>query len=92
MKKTSKGRKQIIFRLTAMEAAEVYVAGDFNEWNPQKHPLKQKTDGIWEASVMLKPGRYEYKFRVDGEWRNDPASNEVCENLFGTQNNVLSVG
>jgi len=91
MEKVSKARKRIIFRLTATEAAEVSIGGDFNNWNAQKHLLRRKPGGIWEAAVMLPPGQYEYKFKVDEVWCNDPANNHMCDNPFGTRNNVLSV-
>jgi hypothetical protein len=40
---------------------------------------------------MLFPGRYEYKFLVDGRWQIDPAGKQMCWNCFGTQNNVIEV-
>ncbi len=40
-----------VFRVWAPHAREVCVAGDFNEWDPAKTPLKQLDDDpeIWEA-------------------------------------------
>jgi len=40
---------------------------------------------------MIFPGRYEYKFLVDGEWHRDPVNQEVCDNDFGTLNSVIFV-
>ena len=33
----------------------------------------------------------EYKFVVDGEWRNDPNNDQVVHNSFGTLNNLLTL-
>ena len=38
----------------------------------------------------LLPGKYEFKFFVDGEWKHDPKLNNVS-NKFGSYNNVITV-
>ena len=48
-------------------------------------------DGKWAKELALRPGRYEYRFVVDGEWVDDPAATELIPNLFGTANAVLVV-
>ena len=53
--------------------------------------MKINEDGLWKKIVMLPPGKYEYKFLVDGQWWHDPSNAYVCINCFGTQNNVLVV-
>jgi hypothetical protein len=40
---------------------------------------------------MLAPGRYEYKFQVDGKWRLDAANDKRCRNEFGTENCIMMV-
>ena len=84
-------RKKVLFSLEKVEANEVILMGDFNKWNPKMHPMKNDGNGTWNKVVMLYPGRYEYKFLVDGEWKEDPRSDQVCPNRFGTQNNVLNL-
>lgn len=85
------GRKRITLSLSAPHAEGVYLMGDFNEWNKKAHPMKQETEGDWKKTIMLQPGRYEYRFLVDGRWQNDPNNYQVCPNSFGTVNNVLVV-
>jgi hypothetical protein len=34
--------------------------------------------GLWTKSVMLVPGRYEYKFLVHGQWLNIPVLTSCC--------------
>jgi hypothetical protein len=47
--------------------------------------------GSYKAEICLKPGEYEYKFVVDGEWLLDEANPEFFPNDFGTLNSVLRV-
>jgi 1,4-alpha-glucan branching enzyme len=69
---------------------EVYVAGDFNEWNPRSHRMN-KREGFFQRRLKLSPGTHEYKFIVDGEWRTDPAAAEQRPNHFGSMNSVIRV-
>lgn len=88
----SKNKKQkITFTLEAADALQVAVTGDFNNWNVTSHLLKKNKKGVWEKSLMLSAGRYEYKFMVDGNWQIDPQNSQICRNSFGTANNVLTV-
>jgi len=53
--------------------------------------MKRHHDGHWEATVALAPGRYQYKFIVDGEWITDPKAQENVRNYHGTLNSVIEV-
>jgi 1,4-alpha-glucan branching enzyme len=91
MAKKQVKRKRVTFALAGIEADTVCLMGDFNLWNEKKHPMKSRGNGAWEKIVVLPPGRYEYKFLVDGSWCNDPVNNDCCDNEFGTQNNVIHI-
>jgi 1,4-alpha-glucan branching enzyme len=80
------------FSLSAPQAKSVFIAGDFNQWNLSAHPLKQDKKGVWKISLPLGPGRYEYRFLVDGAWQNDPNCSSFVENPFGTLNCLKIVG
>jgi 1,4-alpha-glucan branching enzyme len=82
-------RRRVIFSLNTAKAKEVILMGDFNGWNAKAHLMKKDENGVWKKIVMLTPGRYEYKFLVDGQWRTDPENDQVCFNRFGTRNNIL---
>ena len=88
-KKTQKRR--ITFKLEASEAKEAILAGDFNSWDAKKHRMRRDDKGRWTKIVTLAPGRYEYKFLVDGQWQNDPSNDQMVPNSFGTLNNTLTV-
>ncbi|HVS94743.1 MAG TPA: hypothetical protein VHE59_22040 [Mucilaginibacter sp.] len=71
------------------EAKKVFVAGDFNKWNPEELRLKKTRDG-WTLPMVLSPGNYGYRFIVDGNWMQDPQNrNSVVEN--DKENSLVSV-
>ena len=79
------------FKLLAPQAQSAFIAGDFNQWHPCSHPLKADAKGAWRISFRLKPGRYQYRFIVDGKWQNDPACSSFVENPFDTSNSLKIV-
>jgi 1,4-alpha-glucan branching enzyme len=82
----------VTFALECGEAQEVYLCGDFNEWSPRAlRMIRPNGNGLWEKRLALPPGRYEYKFVVDGTWTSDPKERESAANLFGSTNSVLVV-
>ena len=95
----SRGR-QVEFVFPAPEGKDVYLAGEFNDWDPQALPMVQAGAGNWKAEIELFPGRYEFKPFMDGAWMEDVpcrvmivASSfmlmlglERVSNPFGTQN------
>jgi 1,4-alpha-glucan branching enzyme len=82
-------RRAWTFSLEASEAKEVLLMGDFNDWSPGKDPMQKDENGIWKRQVMLSPGNHEYKFLVDGHWKEDPRNNRRCPNRFGSYNSVI---
>ena len=84
-------RRRVMFSFESNQAKEVILLGDFNNWNPKTHPMKSKGNGSWERTVIIPPGRYEYKFLVDGKWAEDPRNEQYSSNCFGTCNSVLNV-
>ena len=74
------------------EAHEIRVAGEFNNWRPSdRHRLLKKADGKWSLQIPLMPGKYEYKFIIDGQWREDPANPNQKIGDHGQKNSVLEV-
>ncbi|MFA5145538.1 MAG: isoamylase early set domain-containing protein [Candidatus Omnitrophota bacterium] len=83
--------KSAEFKFHAPQARQVNLAGSFNNWDMKALPAKKDSKGNWTAKVSLKPGKYEYKFLVDGRWANDPRCNACVANSFGTQNCTIVV-
>ncbi len=86
-----KNGKKVEFSLSAPEAKEVFITGEFNHWDIQSMPMKKGKDGNWKVHTSLSPDRYEYKFIADNHWVEDFPTAELAANSFGTWNLVLRV-
>jgi len=76
------------FKFQSSNAKKVFVAGDFNGWNPSSLPMIKDGD-TWIFKVYLSPGKHRYKFVADGEWIKDPANKLWEENEWGTGNSLV---
>lgn len=83
--------QKVTFSIEAPEAKEVVLSGDFNDWDTKRHPMSKGKNGVWKKTVTLEPKTYEYKFLVDGEWKEDSRIGQTCLNCFGTANNILNL-
>jgi 1,4-alpha-glucan branching enzyme len=88
---TKKNEKKVEFSLHAPWAKEVFLAGEFNQWDIRSMPMKRGKDGSWKAKASLLPGRYEYKFFADQQWVENLSGKDMASNPFGTQNLILLV-
>lgn len=89
--KKDKSEKGVAFEFYAPLAGEVRVAGSFDNWDPSKYLLRKDATGNWRLTIVLKPGRYEYRYLVDGNWENDQRPVACIPNTFGTWNCVVEV-
>jgi beta-lactamase regulating signal transducer with metallopeptidase domain len=77
------------FKLSGYANARIVaVAGSFNNWN-QSQFLFSRVDGEWICKLNLPPGKYEYKFIVDGNWLVDPRNPTIAHDERGNANSVL---
>lgn len=84
--------RPVEFALHTSADSAVALVGDFNDWDPRATPLRHAHDGVWTATVPLRPGRYRYTFIVDGtRWRRDPAAPRALEDDFGAPTSVITV-
>lgn len=67
---------------------DVQVTGDFNDWVDL--PLERQGNE-WILQVELAPGKYEYGFRVDGNWTSDPLNNHRGTTETGDPISYLTV-
>lgn len=85
-------QKEVRFLVNAPEAKDIYIVGDFNHWKiSDENKLLKISDGKWEKRVGLQPGRYKYKFVVDGEWILDAENAERELNAFGTFDSIVKL-
>jgi chromosome partitioning protein len=81
----------VIFVASYPQANSVQIAGDFNNWQPEKTVMKKAGDGTWQVRVSLKKGTYHYRFIVDGHWQQDPFNDATEPNPYGGVNSVVKV-
>jgi hypothetical protein len=81
------------FVLYAPKAHKVMIVGDFNNWSTTADPMYDRDEkGTWTITLPLKPGRYEYKYLVDGEkWVPDVGNPKRVKDGFGAFNSVVEV-
>jgi hypothetical protein len=80
------------FAIEAPSAKEIYLVGDFNHWRiNDESRLARFDNGKWEKTVNLSPGRYRYKFVVDGEWILDSRNSKTEPNPFGTLDSIINL-
>lgn len=71
---------------------EVFLAGDFNNWNPKVTRMPYLADkGVFAVSLTLPKGRHQYKFVVDDAWCADPENVMALPNDQGTFNSLVEV-
>lgn len=78
----------VMFTLEAPKAERVQLAGDFNGWGLEG---MSPSGPIWKKVVPLEPGRYRYRYVVDGQWQSDPLNPTVEPSPFGGHDSILVV-
>ena len=89
--KRKSSKRGVRFSLKSPNAKEVFLVGDFNNWDARANPMKLDEDGLWKIRLIIPPGRYEFKLLVDGKWREGTKKEQTVPNCSGTLNNVLIV-
>jgi len=91
----SKGKqtlaKQVPFVVKLEGAKEVAVTGDFSNWKEEGIKLLKLPTGEWRTTLTLAPGEYQYRLRVDGQWKDHPQAVKRVPNPHGSQNCILVV-
>lgn len=59
-----------IYRTQDSSHNSVYLAGDFNGWSTDQHPMQPCPEG-YTITLPLSEGFYHYKFFVAGSWLHD---------------------
>ena len=87
---TKVATKAVTFTVHADKGKAVYVAGEFNKWDPTAKKMTFKA-GVYSATLKLAAGSYQYKFVIDGTWCADPENANSVPNDQGTFNSVITV-
>ncbi|GAA4275480.1 glycogen-binding domain-containing protein [Aquimarina mytili] len=72
------------------EARKVVLSGSFNKWNEELFRMT-KSEDCWTITLKIKPGEYEYKFIVDGDWIEDPDNPLKKRNEFNQYNSFIDI-
>ncbi len=83
--------KPVPFSLLAPKAHEVFLLGDFNDWDEKAHPMRRQPDGAWRLEVPLNHGHHHYCFLVDGKRTLDPRASGVARDHKGEKVSLLAV-
>lgn len=83
-------KKRVQLELNDKGYDEVKIKGEMNSWNSNVTTVMKK-EGKWIAEMMLNPGKYQYKYIVDGIEINDPSNQDSVSNGIGGFNSVLSI-
>jgi hypothetical protein len=72
----------------------VYLSGSFNDWlmnDPAFRCVWDASEERYSITFTLDPGRYEYRFVVDGRWVLDPDARESAPDPLGGRLGVFYV-
>ena len=87
--------REVIVRFKDAIAGDVRIAGDFNGWVPDRGVrsliASEGQNRVWTKVLTLEPGTYQYRYVVDGEWREDPANPQSAPGPTGQPNSILHV-
>jgi 1,4-alpha-glucan branching enzyme len=79
-----------MFTIEAPGAERVQLAGDFNGWDLAGGDMSP-AGRIWKTVVPLEPGRYRYRYVVDGRWQSDPLNPAAEPSPYGGNDSILVV-
>jgi len=86
--------KSVTFRFQPVIGGveQVYLAGTFNDWKDDRDRMTDDAgDGIFTLTLLLAPGRYEYKFVVDGRYLTDMNADEISGSGRAGDNSIIHV-
>jgi 1,4-alpha-glucan branching enzyme len=74
-------------------AGQVYLVGDFNNWDINGAPMRKQKNGSWTITLQLEAGReYQFRYLVNGTaWENDWRADRYCSTHFGDAENSVVV-
>ena len=87
----SNNLKEVVFRFDITESDRVQIAGEFNNWIPDKNVETEILDGSLQKILRVRPGGYEYRLIIDGVWQQDPDNPKAAPNDLGGYNSLLNV-
>lgn len=93
----NKGVCKVTFTLPpglSEKAKRANVVGEFNNWNPEEHPMKKRKNGQFALSMELQSNNeYQFRYLVDGvTWETDMEADALASTPFEEEyNSVVKV-
>jgi hypothetical protein len=72
----------------SLKSKKVFLSGSFNGWSTFQTPLLPCDSG-WTVTLKLLPGKYTYKYIIDGKWTNDSYNKLTEEDAYHRRNSVF---
>lgn len=98
MKEYFEGEKicRVTFRLpksAAPNGKNVFIVGDFNNWNMHAHQMKKQKNGDHTISLNIAAGReYQFRYLIEGsKWENDWKADKYVRSPYGDCDNSVVV-
>ncbi|MGH2461211.1 MAG: isoamylase early set domain-containing protein [Chloroflexota bacterium] len=89
------GKLPVTFELpAAIWADQVWLCGDFNQWDPHATPMAQdRVTGAWRVTLELDVGqRYEFRYLLGpDDWITDCSCGVTVPNPFGSRNSIVDL-
>lgn len=88
---------KVTFRISkevAGKADNIYLVGDFNEWDSNATPMKPLKNGDFTTVLELSVEKPEYQFRYlcdDSRWENDWEADDYIPNGIDGDNSVVRI-
>jgi chromosome partitioning protein len=82
---------EVVLNYHDMAGRDIQIAGDFNDWVPDKNVETRVVDDTLIKVFQVDPGAYQYRVIIDGIWQHDPNNSETIKNDLGGDNSLLKV-
>jgi len=93
-RKLANNKYNVTFTMPALEGvAELFLVGEFNQWNETGTLMQKVKDGTWSVKLTLEGEKdYQYRYRDNnGVWYNDWAPDAYVRNTYGADNCLVSL-
>jgi 1,4-alpha-glucan branching enzyme len=76
-----------------VSAQRASLCGEFNDWDPEAHPMQRRKNGCFSTTVSLKAGQaYRFRYILDGQyWENDWAADGYVPNGFDSEDSLVDL-
>ena len=81
----------VLFSYKDENAQAVFLVGTMNNWNPNASQMHKDDSGKWIIVFPLDPGKYAYKFMIDGNWQFDQENPHYEDDGYGGSNSIIEI-